>query len=139
MSHVANVLENPPLFTKEIKGTPVPALGFGTFELKGETCRKAVIEALETGYRHIDTARMYDNEAEVGQGIEDSEVPREDIFVTSKVWWEDLSPHGIREAVESNFDIFDFALDAEDKTAIEKLPKDKRQINPSFAPEWDDE
>ncbi|MFP4260239.1 MAG: aldo/keto reductase [Opitutales bacterium] len=273
---------NPPLFTKEIKGTTVPTLGFGTFKLEGETCRKAVAKALETGYRHIDTARMYANEVEVGKAIQDSEIPREDLFVTSKVWWEDLSPHGIREAIEnslrdlqtdyldlalihwpnfeysleesiqtlrvhqdagkirrygvsnfpalefhdaigygeifcnqveyhpllkqdaildivqdygaaftaysplaqgeaigypeletiakkhgktseqvalrwlieqknvlaiprsskpehieSNFDLFDFELDADDKAEIEKLPKDRRQINPSFAPDWD--
>lgn len=284
MSHQANVLQNPPLFTKSIKGTTVPTLGFGTFELKGDTCRQAVANALETGYRHIDTARVYGNESEVGQAIRDSKVRREDLFVTSKVWWEDLSPHAIREAIEtslqklqtdyldlalihwpnpkfsleesietlqvfqnagkirhygvsnfpsvhlheavgygdifcnqveyhpllkqdtvlttvrdhgaaltaysplaqgetigypelksiaekhgksseqvalrwlieqenvlaiprsskpehiqSNFDIFDFELDAEDNTVIEKLPKDKRQINPSFAPDWDDE
>lgn len=284
MSNEANVLQNPPLSTKAIKGTNVPALGFGTFELKGDTCRKAVIKALETGYRHIDTARMYENETEVGQAIQDSKLPRGDLFVTSKVWWEDLSPHGIREAVEtslkqlqtdyldlalihwpnpefsleesiktfqalqdagkirhygvsnfpavlfheavgygdifcnqveyhpllkqdtvltvvrdhgaaltayaplaqgeaigypelasiadkhgksseqvalrwlleqknvlaiprsskpehieSNFDIFDFELDTEDREHIAELPKNKRQINPSFAPEWDDE
>lgn len=272
------------LFTKEIKGSTVPTLGFGTFELEGDTCRKAVVQAVETGYRHIDTARMYENEAEVGRAIQDSKIPREDLFLTSKVWFEDLSPHGIRQAVEnslkelqtdyldlalihwpnpefpleesiqtleilkaagkishygvsnftsvhfheavgygdifcnqveyhpllkqdkvlttvrdhgaaltaysplaqgeaigypdlesiaekhgksseqvalrwlieqenvlaiprssnpehieSNFDIFDFELDPEDKAEIEKLPKDQRQINPSFAPEWDEE
>jgi len=277
-------INQPPLFTKEIKGTTVPTLGFGTFELDGDTCRQAVIKALETGYRHIDTARVYGNEAEVGQAVRNSDIPREDIFIASKIWWEDLSPHGIRDAVEtslnnlqadfldlvlihwpnaefsleesiktlrflqdtgkishfgvsnfpsvefhdaigygeifcnqveyhpllkqdtlldivrdygaaltaysplaqgealgypeletiaekygksseqvalrwlieqknvlaiprsskpehieSNFDIFDFELDAADKDHIDKLPKDKRQINPNFAPEWDDE
>lgn len=272
------------LFTKEIKGVPVPTLGFGTFELEGDTCYRAVLKALETAYRHIDTARVYRNEAEVGRALQDSNVPREEIFVTSKVWWEDLSPHGIRgaidtsltdlqtdyldlvlihwpnpqftiqetietlqftqdagkihrygvsnfpsvefheaigygdifcnqieyhpllkqdtvldlvrsegaaltaysplaqgealeyseletiakkhgksseqvalrwlieqenvlaiprsskpEHIESNFDVFDFELDAEDKRHIAKLPKDKRQINPSFAPKWDKE
>lgn len=275
---------NPPIFTKEIKGTTVPTVGFGTFQLEGDTCRQAVLKALETGYRHIDTARVYGNEGEVGQAVRDSNIPREDIFITSKIWWEDLNPHGIRAAIEaslrelqtdyldlmlihwpnaefsleesidtlqafrdagkirhygvsnfpsvefhdavgygeifcnqveyhpllkqdalmdivqdygaaltaysplaqgeaigypeletiadkhgksseqvalrwlieqenvlaiprsskpehieSNFDIFDFELDAADKDHIAKLPKDKRQINPSFAPEWDDE
>ncbi|MFP4352541.1 MAG: aldo/keto reductase [Puniceicoccaceae bacterium] len=273
-----------PFFTKEIKGTPVPALGFGTFELKGAICRNAVAEAIETGYRHLDTARAYGNEVEVGEAVRDTGFPRGQLFITTKVWREDLSPHGIRSAVEgslnalrtdyldlvlihwpnpatsleesietfrifqeagkilhygvsnfpsalfeeacvygdifcnqveyhpllkqdkvlagvrrrkaaltaysplaqgeaigypeleaigerhgksseqvalrwlieqdnvlviprssnpdhiqNNFDIFDFGLDAEDKDRIAKLPKDKRQINPSFAPEWDEE
>ena len=93
---------NPPLFTKEIKGTTVPTLGFGTFQLEGDTCRQAVIKALETGYRHIDTARMYKNEAEVGQAVRDSNIPRKDIFIVSKIWWEDLSPHGIRSDIEAS-------------------------------------
>ena len=267
-----------------IKGTTVPTLGFGTFQLEGDTCRNAVIHALETGYRHIDTARVYENETEVGRAIEESSVPRDAIFLTSKVSRTDLSPNGIREAIEaslkalqteyldlvlihwpnpasdleacietfqtfadarkirrfgvsnftsvqfheaaghgdifcnqveyhpllkqdtvlesvrrhgaaltaysplaqgeaigyaevediadkhgksseqvalrwlieqenvlaiprsshpehilSNFDIFDFELDAEDKDRIAKLPKNKRKINPSFAPEWDEE
>jgi len=284
MTDKTNVHQDSPLFTKEIKGISVPALGFGTFQLQGDTCRDAVTTALETGYRHLDTARMYDNEIEVGEAIRDFRIPREDIFVTTKVWWEDLSPHGIRSAVEGslralqtdyldlvlihwpnpetsleesietlrilqeagkirnygvsnfpsalfeeacvygdifcnqveyhpllkqdkvlaaarrrkaavtaysplaqgeaigypdlediakrhgksseqialrwlieqdnvlliprssnpdhihgNFDIFDFELDAEDKDQIAELPKNKRQINPSFAPEWDEE
>ncbi len=284
MTYKTKVHQDSPLFAKEIKGTSVPALGFGTFQLKGDTCRSAVTTALETGYRHLDTARMYNNEIEVGEAIRDFRIPREDIFVTTKVWWEDLSPHGIRSAVEGslnalqtdyldlvlihwpnpetsleesietfrilqeagkiqnygvsnfpsalfeeacvygdifcnqveyhpllkqdkvlaaarrrkaaltaysplaqgeaigypdlediakrhgksseqialrwlieqdnvlliprssnpdhihgNFDIFDFELDAEDKDQIAELPKNKRQINPSFAPEWDDE
>jgi len=243
-----------------------------------------VVAALDIGYRHLDTARVYENEAAVGQAIRETMIPREDLFVTSKVWWEDLSPHGIRAAVESslkelqtdyldlalihwpnsdfsmeesirtlqvlqkagkirlygvsnfpsnyfheavgfgdifcnqveyhpllkqdsilrlvrdhgaaltaysplaqgealgypelesiadkhgksseqvalrwlieqenvlaiprssnpshiesNFEIFDFELDADDKAVIEKLPKDRRQIDPSFAPEWDEE
>lgn len=102
MSNTNTTQYTSPLFTKTIKGANVPTLGFGTFELEGATCRNAVIKALETGYRHLDTARVYKNEAEVAQAIERSGVPRKDLFVTSKVWWEDLNPHGIREAIESS-------------------------------------
>ena len=66
-------------------GVDVPALGFGTWPMKGETCRTAVRTALEHGYRHVDTAQMYGNEAAVGQGIADSDVPREDVFVVTKL------------------------------------------------------
>ena len=64
----------------------IPKLGFGTWQIKGTQCVKTVKKALETGYRHIDTAQIYENEAEVGAGILASEVPREDIFLVTKVW-----------------------------------------------------
>ena len=64
----------------------IPALGFGTFELEGETARRMVETALALGYRHIDTAQIYGNEEAVGRGIADSRVAREEIFLTTKVW-----------------------------------------------------
>jgi 2,5-diketo-D-gluconate reductase A len=63
----------------------IPQIGVGTWTLRGETARLNVCLALEAGFRHIDTAQMYENEAEVGQGILDSGVPRQEIFVTTKV------------------------------------------------------
>jgi len=97
-------LQSNALFTKNIQGHDFPTLGFGTFELSGETCRKAVAKALEVGYRHIDTARMYENEKEVGLGMRDSGLDRKDFFVTSKVWWEDLSPETIRSEVDASLE-----------------------------------
>jgi diketogulonate reductase-like aldo/keto reductase len=68
-------------------GVSIPALGFGTFLIpEGETSVNAVRTALETGYRHIDTAKIYRNERSVGEGIRESGVDRADIFLTSKVW-----------------------------------------------------
>ena len=63
----------------------IPQIGVGTWTLHGETARQNVCQALETGFRHIDTAQMYENEAEVGQGILDSGIPRQEIFLTTKV------------------------------------------------------
>jgi 2,5-diketo-D-gluconate reductase B len=74
-----------------IKGEEVPSLGLGTYRLTGETCVRAVELALSMGYRHVDTAQMYDNEEEVGRGIEDSGVERGEIFLTTKVWPSDFS------------------------------------------------
>jgi 2,5-diketo-D-gluconate reductase B len=71
--------------TVEVQGTRIPVLGFGTWLITGPEASEAVRDALEIGYRQIDTARAYENEREVGQGIEDSGVPREQIFLTSKV------------------------------------------------------
>jgi 2,5-diketo-D-gluconate reductase B len=64
---------------------PIPAIGCGTFELRGETCARIVAEALRVGYRHIDTAQGYGNEEAVGEGIRASGIPRSEVFVTTKV------------------------------------------------------
>jgi len=74
-----------------IKGEKVPSLGLGTWRLSGEECTKAVESALALGYRHIDTARIYGNEGEVGRGIRNSGVDREGIFLVTKVWTSDFS------------------------------------------------
>lgn len=66
-------------------GTDVPALGLGTWELRGEACVTAVEQALALGYRHLDTAQGYDNELQVGLGLRRSGVPRDDVFLTTKV------------------------------------------------------
>jgi len=73
-------------------GAMIPAIGLGTWTLKGDECSDLVNHALAAGYRHIDTARMYDNEAAVGAGIRASFVPRDEIFLTTKVWHTDLAP-----------------------------------------------
>ena len=68
-------------------GVTIPVLGFGTWKAEnGEIAYQAVLEALKAGYRHIDTAAIYKNEESVGRAIQDSGVPREEIFVTSKLW-----------------------------------------------------
>ncbi len=69
----------------------IPNIGLGTYRLKGKEAIESVTTALELGYRHIDTAQLYENEAEVGQAIASSLVPRDDIFVTTKVWVDKLS------------------------------------------------
>ena len=66
-------------------GLEIPQIGVGTWTLRGETARQNVRLALEAGFRHVDTAQGYENEAEVGLGIADSGVPRDEVFVTTKV------------------------------------------------------
>lgn len=70
----------------DLQGSSVPALGFGTWQLLGDACVKAVKTALDLGYRHIDTAQIYENEAEVGQALAASFIKRNDIFLTTKLW-----------------------------------------------------
>lgn len=76
-------------------GQSIPAVGFGTYLAKDEEVYQAVRTALEAGYRHIDTAALYGNEASIGQAIRDSGLPREEIFVTTKLW---NDAHGYEEA-----------------------------------------
>ncbi|MBP0615425.1 aldo/keto reductase [Jiella mangrovi] len=82
----------------------IPAIGLGTFTLEGETCVDMVARAIDLGYRHIDTARMYGNEKEVGEGIRKSGIQREDVFVTTKIWWTDLSEDAIAAAARDSID-----------------------------------
>ena len=71
-------------------GNAIPAIGFGVYMIPNDgSTYNAVKEALRVGYRHIDTAAAYFNEAEVGKAIQDSGIPREEIFVTSKLWLQD--------------------------------------------------
>jgi diketogulonate reductase-like aldo/keto reductase len=70
---------------KQIKNEEVPAIGLGTWRLSGSACSEAVEGALSLGYRHVDTAQMYGNEEEVGQGISNSGVDREEIFLVTKL------------------------------------------------------
>lgn len=91
---------------RDVQGVRLPALGFGTFQLKGEVCQSQVEKALDVGYRHLDTARAYGNEIDVGRGIGGSGVPRSEIFLTSKIWLEDLRPDDlVREAEASLKDL----------------------------------
>jgi len=66
-------------------GREIPVLGFGTWQITGEEAYRSVRTALEVGYRHIDTATMYQNESEIGRAIADSGIPREDLFITTKL------------------------------------------------------
>lgn len=87
------------------QGMTMPKLGLGTWRMKGAECERAVENALSLGYRHIDTAQMYGNEDAVGAALAGAGVPRADIHVTTKVWWENLRPDAIRRAFETSLDL----------------------------------
>lgn len=86
----------------EYNGVKVPKLGLGTWKSKGQDCRQAVSEGLKMGYRHIDTAQIYDNEEDVGAGVKDSGVARSDIFLTTKVWRDKVRKKDLRQSVEES-------------------------------------
>ncbi len=85
-----------------VQGEQVPALGFGTWQLTGDEAREGTRHAIELGYRQIDTAQAYRNEAEVGQGIADSGVAREEIFLTTKIVGETLAGDQVGPAVDAS-------------------------------------
>lgn len=87
------------MIIKTIRGAQIPALGFGTFELTGTAGENAITEAIAMGYRHIDTAIRYGNEVEVGRAIRASGVPRGELFVTTKIWFNDLAPDTVHQRV----------------------------------------
>ena len=78
----------------------IPLLGLGTWELLGQKCYDAVTIALEAGYKHIDTAQIYGNHREVGQAIKDSSISRENIFITSKLWLNDVEADKVLPAIQ---------------------------------------
>lgn len=80
----------------------IPALGYGTWQLKGKDCEHGVHKALEIGYRHIDTAQIYENEAEVGHALSQSGIARGDLFLTTKVWMANLEEKLFRPSVEES-------------------------------------
>jgi diketogulonate reductase-like aldo/keto reductase len=93
--------------TVEAHGVTIPALGLGTWELRGEQCRELVKAALELGYRHVDTAQMYANEREVGEGVRASGLHRDDVFLTTKIWPDCHAADDFARAVDERLELLD--------------------------------
>lgn len=87
---------------KTAQGSEVPDIGLGTYTLIGKECKNTVLKALELGYRHIDTAQIYQNEKEVGEAINLSGVHRDEIFLTTKVWYTNLEHDDVLQSVEES-------------------------------------
>ena len=88
--------------TLTIQGIEIPKLGLGTWQMRGDACVEAVRDALELGYRHIDTARAYGNEAQIGQALHDSGRNRDEVFLTTKLWYTELSSVGVHDQIEQS-------------------------------------
>lgn len=96
-------------------GVKMPKLGFGVFQIAKEECVSCVLDAIKTGYRHIDTAQSYFNEEEVGCAISKCKVPREELFITTKVWIDNYGYEKARKSViksmeKLNVDYLDLVL-----------------------------
>ncbi|MGB6128937.1 MAG: aldo/keto reductase [Psychrilyobacter sp.] len=83
-------------------GINIPVIGLGTFRAKEKDVYNAVKIALESGYRHIDTAMIYGNEVEVGKAIKDSKIPREELFITTKLWNSDQGYESTKKAFDDS-------------------------------------
>ena len=92
------------LSVRAANGVEIPQLGFGVYKIKGKNglFEQTIREAIQAGYRHFDTARIYGNEAELGRVIANSGIPREEFFLTSKVWTTDLGEERTRRAFEQS-------------------------------------
>lgn len=83
-------------------GVEIPALGFGVFQIPQDQTKQAVLEALNVGYRHIDTAQSYMNEAEVGEALAATKIPRDKIFLTTKIWLSNYGYEATAKSVETS-------------------------------------
>ena len=86
----------------EAKGARIPLIGLGTWDLRGRTCVHMVEQALRLGYRHVDTAEMYGNESEVGEGLRASGIKRDEVFVTTKVWPANFAPRDLEKSAKQS-------------------------------------
>ena len=86
----------------DVKGARIPLVGLGTWELRGRACARVVEQALRLGYRHIDTAEMYDNERDVGEALRASGVAREEVFITTKIWPSHFAPLELERAAKGS-------------------------------------
>ncbi len=99
----------------EANGAQIPAIGLGTWTLRDAVATRQVAAAIDAGYRHIDTAAAYENEAAVGEGLRESGIGRDQVFVTTKVWPSDLADGDLQRSVEASLtrlglDFVDLAL-----------------------------
>jgi 2,5-diketo-D-gluconate reductase B len=94
----------------------MPTIGAGTFRLQNQQAIDSVANALDLGYRHIDTAQIYGNEAEVGQALAHSGIARDEVFVTTKIWTEHLSGEALIPSLEES--LRKLRLDTVDLTLV---------------------
>lgn len=87
----------------KLQDEKIPAIGLGTWQLT-EKCAESVENALEMGYVHVDTAQAYGNEAEVGEGIQNAEIDRDDIWLTTKVWRDNLNKEDLKQSVKESLE-----------------------------------
>jgi 2,5-diketo-D-gluconate reductase B len=120
----------PAPFEKTVRGVAVPTIGIGTFEVEPGETEATVADALAAGYRHVDTARAYGNEEEVGRGIRRSGVAPSDVWVTTKVWLSDFAPPALRRSAEAS--LRKLGVDRIDLLLLHWPPQDPAELEPAL-------
>ena len=120
----------PAPFTKTVRGVAVPTVGLGVFEVDPDETEETVADALAAGYRHVDTAAAYGNEKEVGRGLRGSGVDRDEVWVTTKVWLDDLAPDRLRRSAEGS--LRRLGLDRVDLLLIHWPPQVAFELRPAL-------
>jgi 2,5-diketo-D-gluconate reductase B len=115
---------------KTVRGVAVPSVALGVFEVDPRETGEAVADALAAGYRHVDTAAAYGNEAEVGSGIASSGVDPAEIWVTTKVWLDDFEPRRLRGSAERSLRAL--GLDRIDLLLLHWPPQDPSELPPAL-------
>jgi 2,5-diketo-D-gluconate reductase B len=115
---------------KTVRGVAVPTVALGVFEVEPGETEDAVADALAAGYRHVDTARAYGNEEEVGRGIRRSGVDPADVWVTTKVWIDDFAPDRLRRSAEGS--LRRLGLDRVDLLLLHWPPQDPDELRPAL-------
>ncbi len=110
----------------DANGANIPAIGLGTWDLRGDACAQIVERAIAEGYRHIDTAIMYENEAAVARGIRASGIDRDDLFVTTKVWPDEVVDGAFQDAVRGSLDRLQ--MDSVDLLLVHWPPKGREDV-----------
>jgi 2,5-diketo-D-gluconate reductase B len=120
----------PAPFTKTIRGVEVPTVAIGVFEVDPGETEETVADALAAGYRHVDTAAAYGNEAEVGRGLARSGVDRDEVWVTTKVWMEDFAPDDLRRSAERS--LKKLGIERIDLLLLHWPPTDPGELGPAL-------
>jgi 2,5-diketo-D-gluconate reductase B len=116
--------------TKTVRGVAVPTVALGVFEVDPGETEEAVADALSAGYRHVDTAAAYGNEREVGRGIRRSGVDPDEVWVTTKVWLDDLEPSRLRASAERSLRRLE--LERVDLLLLHWPPQDGSELRPAL-------
>ncbi|HKP88769.1 MAG TPA: aldo/keto reductase [Thermoleophilaceae bacterium] len=115
---------------KTVRGVDVPTVALGVFEVDPGETEDAVADALAAGYRHVDTARAYGNEEEVGRGIRRSGVDPADVWVTTKVWIDDFAPDDLRRSAEAS--LRRLGIDRIDLLLLHWPPQEEGELRPAL-------
>ena len=116
--------------TKTVRGVEVPTVAIGVFEVDPGETEETVADALAAGYRHVDTAKAYGNEAEVGRALARSGVDTSDVWVTTKVWIDDFAPDKLRKSAEGS--LRDLGIDRIDLLLLHWPPQDGSELRPAL-------